>query len=252
MQESRQEQDRKTETKRNLSTLKRSQENAINGKRKDSAQEKTHDVSVAMRTNVTNTRDRLLLLQSRRRKAMEKFFDNKNSQRSEYIWEEISKTAQRLHHWEMYEHLVSSLASSGVSKLQAEWRCKFIEKCAFTHRGNDSQPRKKKSKQIGGFDSVAILKNSRKFVCVFQEIEPLKSNSILRKDTQSLGAQCSVQFSKRYITSNENSGKERIRRKVRFSTLDLMTAVSILKNMRTDLKRNSCCRNDASAETRGK
>ena len=116
MKESRQEQQRKTETKESLPTLRRSQENAINGKRKDNAQEKTHDVSVAMRTNGANQRDRLLLLQSRRRKAMDKFFDRKNSQRSEYIWEEIWKTAQRLHQWEMYEHLMSSLASSGVSK----------------------------------------------------------------------------------------------------------------------------------------
>ena len=118
MQESRQEQQRKTETKRNLSTLNRSQENTINGKRKNNAQEKTHDVPVTMRINVANQRDRLLLLQSSRRKAMDKFFDKKNSQRSEYIWEEIWKTAQRLHQWEMYEHLVSLLASSGVSKLK--------------------------------------------------------------------------------------------------------------------------------------
>ena len=130
MRESRQENQRK-ETKRNLSTLKESQENAINGKRKKNAQEKTHDVSVTMRINVANQRDRFLLLQSRRRKTMDKFFDKKNSQRSEYIWEEIWKTAQRLHQWEMYEHLVSLLTSSGVSKLQTEMEMQIRWKVRF-------------------------------------------------------------------------------------------------------------------------
>ena len=251
MQESRQEQDRKTEAKRNLSTLKRSQENAISGKRKDSAQEKTHDVSVTMRTNVTNTRDRLLLLQSRRRKAVEKFFDNKNSQRSEYIWEEISKTAQRLHQREMYEHLMSLLASSGVSKLQTEWRCKFSEKCAFTHRGNGSQHRKKSQNRLVVLNLLPywripgnLFASSRKS----SRWNPIRFYGRTQNPCEHSAACNSQKGTLRQVKIRE----KRIRRKVRFSTLDLMTAVSILKNMRTDLKRKLWSKNDASAETRGK
>ena len=44
----------------------------------------------------------LSLAQNRRRKAMGKIFEWKASQRPESVWEEISKTVQRLHHWEMH------------------------------------------------------------------------------------------------------------------------------------------------------
>ena len=68
MKESRQEHPRKA--KGNRSALKGSQQNAINGKRKDSADEETRVVSATMRTNGANQIDRPLLLQNRRRKTI--------------------------------------------------------------------------------------------------------------------------------------------------------------------------------------
>ena len=69
-----------------------------------------------------------------------------------------------------------------------------VKKCAFLHTEVDSQPNNQPQKN-GGKGSVAILKNSTE-CCVFQDAEPPKSNSILRKDTKSLGPKHSVQCSK--------------------------------------------------------
>ena len=52
MKEPRQEHQRNTEAKGNPSVCKGSQENAINGRRKESAQKETCAVSAKMRTNV--------------------------------------------------------------------------------------------------------------------------------------------------------------------------------------------------------
>ena len=60
-------QDHQPKAKRNQSAF---QENAVSGKRKDSSQEETLVVSATMRINVEKQRDRPLVLQNRRRKAM--------------------------------------------------------------------------------------------------------------------------------------------------------------------------------------
>ena len=62
-------QEYKLEVKGNLSALKESKENVVNGKRKDSAQKETLAVSATMKVNVEKTRNRPLLLQSRCLKA---------------------------------------------------------------------------------------------------------------------------------------------------------------------------------------
>ena len=76
--------------------------------------------------------------------------------------------------------------------------CRFGEKCSFAHRQVDEQPTKR-SKKNGGKSAVALLKqsehyyrtgrlvvnvyssNTRQLGCVFQDLEPPKSSSILRK-----------------------------------------------------------------------
>ena len=58
----------------------------------------------------------------------------------------------------------------------------------------DSQPNKK-PKKSGGKGSVAFVKTSQQLCCVFQDAEPSKSRSNLRKDTKVLGPKRSVLFS---------------------------------------------------------
>ena len=58
--------------------------------------------------------------------------------------------------------------------------CRFGEKCSYAHRQVDEQP-SKRSKKNGDKSAVAVLKITRQLGCAFQDMEPPKSSSILRK-----------------------------------------------------------------------
>ena len=60
--------------------------------------------------------------------------------------------------------------------------CRFGEKCSYAHRQVDEQ-RSKRSKKDGDKSAVAMLKSTRQLGCVFQDMEPPKSSSILRKSS---------------------------------------------------------------------
>ena len=77
-----------------------------------------------------------------------------------------------------------------------------MKSAPFLQREVDSQSNKK-PKKTGGKSSVA-----EQLGCVLQDVEPPKSDSILRRGTNFLGPKRSVQFSKRYFASRENSGKK--------------------------------------------
>ena len=82
---------------------------------------------------------------------------------------------------------------------KSESGCRFEEKCSDAHRQVDEQP-SKKSKTNGDKSAVAMLKkhesydrtvrpvvcdssNTRQLGCVFQDMEPPKSTTILRKSS---------------------------------------------------------------------
>ena len=65
---------------------------------------------------------------------------------------------------------------------KSENGCRFVEKCSYAHRQNDEQP-SKRSKHSGDKSAVAVLKITRQLGYVFQDMEPLKSSSILRKSS---------------------------------------------------------------------
>ena len=65
---------------------------------------------------------------------------------------------------------------------KSENGCRFGEKCSYANRQVDEQPGKK-FKKNGDKIAVAILKNTRQLGCVFQDMEPPKSSSILRKSS---------------------------------------------------------------------
>ena len=58
--------------------------------------------------------------------------------------------------------------------------CKFGERCSFAHRRVDEQP-SKRSKRNGDNCAVVMLKETKNLGCVFQDVEPPRSSSILRK-----------------------------------------------------------------------
>ena len=78
---------------------------------------------------------------------------------------------------------------------KSENGCKFGDKCSFAHCEVDEQP-SKKSKKNGDKIAVTILKTTRQLGCVFQDMEPPKSSSILRKSSNILKPIRCVQFTK--------------------------------------------------------
>ena len=102
---------------------------------------------------------------------------------------------------------------------KSENGCRFGEKCSYLHRQVDEQP-SKRSKKNGDESAVAMLKkheqhhstgrptvyayspNTRQLVCVFQDMEPPKSSSILRKSSDIHGNRCDVFNSRKlwYVT----------------------------------------------------
>ena len=60
--------------------------------------------------------------------------------------------------------------------------CRFGEKCSCSHRQVKEQP-SKRSKKDGDKSAVAMLKSTRQLGCVFQDMEPPKSSSILRRSS---------------------------------------------------------------------
>ena len=134
MKESRQEHQRNTEAKGNPLVCKGSQENAINGRRKECAQGQTLVVSFTMRINVGKWCDRPLLFQNRRRTAMGKFFERKSSQWQDSVWEEISKTVQRPHQWRVHE-TCDFWRRPECQHHKTQSGCKCGEKCVFRDKG---------------------------------------------------------------------------------------------------------------------
>ena len=78
---------------------------------------------------------------------------------------------------------------------KSEKGCRFGDKCSCAHRQVDEQP-SKRCKKNGDKIAVAMLKSTRKLGCVFQDREPPKSSSILRKSSNTLKPIRCVQFTK--------------------------------------------------------
>ena len=74
------------------------------------------------------------------------------------------------------------MASPECLFYKSESGYRFGEKCSYAHRQVDEQP-SKRSKKNGHRSAVAKLKITRQLGCVFQDMEPPKSSSILRKSS---------------------------------------------------------------------
>ena len=70
----------------------------------------------------------------------------------------------------------------GTCILRTENGCNFGDKCSYAHSQVDEQPCKRSEKN-GDKSAVAMLKSTRQLGCVFQDMEPPKSTTILRKSS---------------------------------------------------------------------
>ena len=88
------------------------------------------------------------------------------------------------------DHLEGTCANPSCEEWRfPEWLfCKskegwnFGEKCSFAHRRVEEQPRTR-SNRNDDKSTVAMLKETKNLNCVFQEVEPPRSSSILRKSS---------------------------------------------------------------------
>ena len=78
---------------------------------------------------------------------------------------------------------------------KSENGCRFGEKCSCAHRQVDEQP-SNRSILYGDKSAVAMSKITRQFGCVFQDMEPPKSTTILRKSSNILKPIRCVRFTK--------------------------------------------------------
>ena len=76
--------------------------------------------------------------------------------------------------------------------------CRFGRKCSYAHRQVDVQP-SRGSKKNGEKSAVAMLKITRQLGCVFQDMEPPKSSSILRKSSNTRKPIRCVRFTKAVV-----------------------------------------------------
>ena len=76
--------------------------------------------------------------------------------------------------------------------------CRFGEKCSYAHRQVDEQ-HSKRSKKNGDKSAVDMLKSTRQLGCVFQDMEPPRSSSILRKSSNTRKPIRCVQFTKAVV-----------------------------------------------------
>ena len=82
----------------------------------------------------------------------------------------------------LYNSAKEGVDTTDVLSFATENGCRFGEKCSHAHRQVDEQP-SKNSKKNGDKSAVAVLKSTRQLGCVFQDMEPPKSSSILRKSS---------------------------------------------------------------------
>ena len=76
--------------------------------------------------------------------------------------------------------------------------CRFGDNCSYAHRQVEEQP-SKRSKKNGDKSAVALLKITRQLGCVFQDMEPPKSSSILCKSSNIREPIRCVEFTKAVV-----------------------------------------------------
>ena len=109
------------------------------------------------------------------------------------------------------------------------------KKCSYAHRQVEEQPCKMSQKN-GDKSAVAMLKITRQLGCVFQDMEPPKSSSILRKSSDILKPIQCVKFTKNVATSRRHS-RTPILRSEWFPTVILISVSRMLQNLRIGLRK---------------
>ena len=126
--------------------------------------------------------------------------------------------------------------------------CKLGEKCSYAHCQVDEQP-SQKSKNNGDRIAVAILKLTQQLGCVFQDMEPPKSSSILRKSSSIRKPIQRVKFTKAVVhhanIRDQNPSLGMICKVI------LNSVAPMLQHLRIGLKKRRNGKSDVPAKQRG-
>ena len=179
----------------------------------------------------------------------------------------------RMFRWPCKDYLEGTCTNSFCEKwhppeclfYKSKSGCRFGEKCSCAHRQVDEQPRKKSQKN-GDKSAVAMLQkhepyvrtgrpvvcdssNTRQLGCVFQDMEPLKSSSILRKSSDIRKPIRRVKFTKAvarhadFRDQNPSLGT--------IYEVILISVAPSLRNLRIGLRRRRNGKSDMPVKQRG-
>ena len=149
-----------------------------------------HDINKRAKTTQPNPSPSSSTRQS------EKCIENQKSQ--------SKSPSGRMIRWSCKDYLKRTCTNSFCEKwhppeclfYKSENGCRFGEKCSYAHRQVDEQPSKRSKKNDDKKSAVAMLKSTRQFGCVSQDMEPPKSSSIFRKRSDIRKPIRCVQFTK--------------------------------------------------------
>ena len=140
-----------------------------------------------MRVHVDFLRALSFLFQNRRRTAVGKFLRSEGRREAAVHLEKGFEDRARITLEEIARATRVMLWHPSVCQnYKSQSGCKFGEKCSFACKEADRQPNER-PKKGGGRGSVTLFKNAKQLGCLFQDVQPPKSKSILRKSTGSLG-----------------------------------------------------------------
>ena len=114
--------------------------------------------------------------------------------------------SRRMSRWPCKDYLKGTCTNSFCEKwhppeclfYKTKSACRFGDRCSYPHRQVDEQP-SKRSQKNGDKSAVAIMTNTRQLGCVFQDVEPPTSSSILRKISNIRKPIRCVQFTKAVV-----------------------------------------------------
>ena len=180
----------------------------------------------------------------------------------------------RMSRWLCKHHLKGTCTNSFCEKwhtleclfYKSENGCRFGEKCSYAHRQVDEQPSKRSEKNGDKSAVVAMLKkhesydgterpvvcrdtsherhglvvcnsaNTRQMGCVFQDMEPPKSSSILRKSSRHAETDPTCKIQRSCCTSRIHPRPKSFAR-TDLPQVNLISVAPALQNLRTGLRR---------------
>ena len=170
-----------------------------------SVRKETVAVSDTIRISVQNRHSRILLRDLLHNKTREMHRDPRVLEAEAQVGKWLDCRARITSKELAPLHSVKKKAFSRMLVLQVRKWMQILEISALTHTARLTNSPARSKKKNGDKIAVAILKSTRQLGCVFQDMEPPKSSSILRKSSNILKPIRCVPFTDSRVTSRQHS-----------------------------------------------